>query len=57
VTRDETRKDLSATRNLKGFRLEKWNLELGICLEFGACDLEFMTGGSETRPYINQNNN
>jgi hypothetical protein len=25
----------------KGFRLGHWNLELGIYLEFGICDLEF----------------
>jgi hypothetical protein len=37
---------------LKGFRLEHWNLELGIYLEFGICDLEFFFPSAVCRrPY------
>jgi hypothetical protein len=30
-------------RNAQCLRLGHWNLELGICLEFGICDLEFIS--------------
>jgi hypothetical protein len=34
-------KTKAKTGNVNGFRLGHWNLELGIYLEFGICDLEF----------------